>query len=229
MSIAILWLMLSGCVYQKHLHDYEVWLDSPAVARLTAEGASVPVPLEPGGGEQAVTASAGGYALEFRRFDDEGIRVVCPKCYAPVIVVEPSGKIRGEFDYWQVEVDEGRSVTVYRPYYLTRWDNYDTNWLGTTSYSWGSSAILLGVGSDWEGVRRVQAIQKPRRGLGWLLLSADFVTRFVGAGFLAAQKWAPGTVLVAASIGLGVTGGFMAFRGSREVVIWQDASESPDR
>lgn len=229
MWTALALALLGGCVYQKHLDNYEVWLDSPDAARVTVEGADVAVPLEAGGGEQSVAASAGGFALEFRRFDDEGIRVVCPKCYAPVIVVEPSGKIRGEFEYRAVHVDDGHSVTVYRPYYLSRYDSYDTDWLGYTSYSWGSSAVLVGIGADWEGVRRIQAIQKPRRGLGWALLSADFVLRFVGAGFLLAQKWVPGSLLVGASVGLGVTGGSMAFRGSREIVIWQDGSEVPER
>lgn len=215
----ILWAAIGLSAFAGRLDDFEVWLDDPASARVTVDALGGRISgLEPG--EQARALQVSGHSVRFAR--EDGLRIECDTCYGPMILVGPTGKLQTTFDADALDYRPGEALIAYRPYFLAREMGWERSWLGDVWYHEHSEAIGLGIGADWAHVARVEAMRRPPRAAGWLLLAVAGFATAPAFALMGEPETLPYGAAALAGVGTaGWVGVHLATKPRRKVVVYE--------
>ena len=160
-----LWLALSGCIWSKHYHDYEIALESPGAVSVVAGGAPM---LAPGPADASASVSAGPKTLTATRNRD-GVRMTCePECFASMVLVKNDGRLADWYRAGTVELTD-TGVVAHSRFAIAHEVGWQSDpWIGWT-YTSNELYVPVELSADWKDVRKVQVKQHPSRLAGWLM------------------------------------------------------------
>lgn len=217
-------VVVAGCtVWSKRLDRYDIVVDDPASVEVRVEGIDgVRTVVPAGGGDVAQPLAVGRHALTFTRREAEGVRIACETCMGPMILVGPSGRLLGSYDPRTATVEVGQPVVARRPYYLARMDQWGTDWWDSTAWHRSvEEGLLVELHTDWGHVRRVDAFQKPARGVGWVMLLVAGMASPLGLALVGEQETVvPGLAVLGGTAFVGWSGARTAFGSARPVVVY---------
>lgn len=207
--VPLIWFALTGCLWSTRLHDYEVWVDSPAAFDVSVSGEGVSAnPLQAGEGDQTGTFEAYGRTVELTR-QSTGIRAICSACGPMQILVGADGRAIGLYQRDEMTLEYGEPVHLERRYELGRLSGDYNPW------------VTLELDADWSHVRRVEAMQRPLYGVGWAAFGLGLFGILPSLLFLGEEMWVESAATAGATVFLLGWGGSIAFGKRRSVLVWE--------
>jgi len=207
--VALLLLALGGCWSQRKVHDIEVWVDDPgavSVGVVTDTGVAES-PLPSGEGDASGAVAISGRTLELAR-SSTGVVLTCASCGPRLMLVDAKGHVGGMFQRDEVDLSFGDPVVLRRRYELTRSDE-------------DLPRVTLELGTEWARVTRIEAQQSPKRGLGWIGVTAGLVATIPALYFFSRDEPVAGAATLGGSVALFAWGGVAAFRQRRQVILFE--------
>lgn len=203
----LLLLALAGC-WSHRLNDFEVFVDDPgAVGIAVVTDTSSDVGLAPGDGDGAGSVAVEGRTISFTR-TSAGVRVACETCGPTQMLVGADGRFVGLYQHREIDLVIGEPVVARRPYDLARIADMGPR-------------VTLELGADWSRVRRVEAMQKPNRALGWTAFGVGLFGVLPSLLLLGEKMYWESAVVAGATTFLLGWGGHVAFHGRRAVIVWE--------